>query len=74
MGPCPYDHRETDCLGSDNAERRYQLRLIALPIVPDYLDLLLSIVKVTTEYPANDSSSLDLSHTGNEENMVKPHG
>ena len=25
------------CLGSDNAERSYQPRLIALPIVPDYL-------------------------------------
>jgi hypothetical protein len=25
-----------DCLGSDNAERSYQRRLIALPIVPDY--------------------------------------
>jgi hypothetical protein len=25
------------CLGSDNAERCYQRRLIALPIVPDYL-------------------------------------
>ena len=26
-----------DCLGSDNAERSYQRRFIALPIVPDYL-------------------------------------
>jgi len=26
-----------DCLGSDNAERSYQRRLVALPIVPDYL-------------------------------------
>jgi uncharacterized protein len=26
-----------DCLGSDNAERSYQPRLIALPIVPDYV-------------------------------------
>ena len=26
-----------DCLGSDNAERSYQRRLIALPIVPNYL-------------------------------------
>jgi hypothetical protein len=60
-------------------ERGYQPRLIALSIVPNYLwpalaGAGLSIVKVTTEYPANGSSSLDLSHTAKEENMVKPHG
>jgi hypothetical protein len=58
-----------DCLGSDNAGWSYQPRLIALPIVPDYSGRLLtaklatgfylSIVKVTTEYPANGSSRLE---------------
>ena len=28
---------QTACPGSDNAERSYQRRLVALPIVPDYL-------------------------------------
>ena len=37
MEPCPYDHRETGCLGFRKAERSLLLRRIAFRIVPDYL-------------------------------------
>ena len=54
---------QTACLGSDNAERSYQPRLIALPIVPDY-SVAGRVLEdppfkelATTEYPANGSSN-----------------
>ena len=56
------------CLGSDNAERSYQLRLIALPIVPDYLVFQLS------KRQLNTLQTVVLSSNHEEENMVKPHG
>jgi len=40
-----------DCLGSDNAERSYQRRLVALPIVPDYL-----VARVHPDPPVKEHS------------------
>ena len=61
MEPCPYDHRETGCPGSGSVERGHQPRLITLRDRPERSRR--SIVKVTTEYPANGSSALP-THSG----------
>ena len=62
MGPCPYDHRETGCLGSGRTERSSQPRFIVLSVVPDNLPerlpAFLHLKEQSTEYPANGSSLL----------------
>ena len=74
---------QTACPGSDRVERGYQPRLIALSIVPNYLEL--SIVKVRArrrlEAKAGQLNTLQTvvlvrnhAHACQKENMVKPHG
>ena len=81
MGPCPYDHRETGCLGSDRTERSKQPRFIVLSIVPDNVKEQCSLKSLLTEelcsLKSRQLNTLQtvalLSHV-KEKELVKPHG
>ena len=70
MGPCPYDHRETGCLGSDRTERSKQPRFIVLSIVPDNVKELCSL----KSKQLNTLQTVALLSHVKEKELVKPHG